>query len=415
MEEIYPEKNFDDVRFRKLRSDLLKLIEGFLAQQIFEDNPMHQATYLIEAIGKNKMTKLNESSIRSARRLATSHIHKPSDYYYFQYKIERNYFNLSKQELRKGTNEFVIDVGNNLDRFYLAEKLKYYCFILNSEQFFSHEYKHLFIDEIISHIEKHNYDHVPPVAVYYQIYLMLTDSNDENHYFKLKELLNNYGEVFPSDDAQIIYEHALNYCIRKINKGNLSFYEETFHIYSVLLDNELIYDEGELAPWHYLNIVASSLRMGKFEWVENFIKNYSHRLPTDQRDNAKSYNLARLYFYQKRYDEVISLLQTVEYDDIVYNLGSKTMLIRIYYEMDEIDALDSLLESFRIYLGRQRKLSDQRKKNYKAFIRFIKRLSRVIPGDEKAIKKIREEFDRSEGIVSTDEWLREKIEALEGG
>ncbi|MFT5801460.1 MAG: hypothetical protein ACI956_001268, partial [Nonlabens sp.] len=125
--------------------------------------------------------------------------------------------------------------------------------------------------------------------------------------------------------------------------------------------------------------------------------------------------LGRLYFYQKKYEDVISLLQTIEYDDIIYNLGAKTMLIRTYYEIEEIDALDSLLESFRIFLGRQKKLSAQRKQNYKDFIKFIRKLSRVIPGDKKSIKKIRAEFDKSEGIVSTDDWLKEKIEALEKG
>ena len=33
---LYTKEFFNDVRFRKLSSDLLKLIEGFLAQQIFE-------------------------------------------------------------------------------------------------------------------------------------------------------------------------------------------------------------------------------------------------------------------------------------------------------------------------------------------------------------------------------------------
>ena len=32
-EKIQPQKKFDDVRFRKLCSDLLKLVESFLAQQ----------------------------------------------------------------------------------------------------------------------------------------------------------------------------------------------------------------------------------------------------------------------------------------------------------------------------------------------------------------------------------------------
>jgi hypothetical protein len=162
-------------------------------------------------------------------------------------------------------------------------------------------------------------------------------------------------------------------------------------------------------------MVVAALKLNKVGWVKTFIQEYKTKLPEESRENAFSYNMAKLYFHQDRYDDVISLLNTVEYEEVSYYLGAKTLLIRTYYETDEIDALDSLLESFRTYIGRHDKISVQRKQNYKDFISFIRKLSRVIPGDQKAIKKIREEFDKSEGIVSTDEWLKEKIEELEKG
>ena len=65
---------YDDVRFRKYFSDLLKLTEGFLAQQVFEENPVVQATYLIDAVGKKKMEKLYNSTMKSARRLSSQQL-----------------------------------------------------------------------------------------------------------------------------------------------------------------------------------------------------------------------------------------------------------------------------------------------------------------------------------------------------
>ncbi len=412
---IYPDKKYEDVRFRKLRSDLLKLIEGFLAQQLFEENPLHQATYLIEAIGRKKMKKLFESTSKTARKLADLQLLKPSNYYYYKYQIEKNLYQVKELEFKRFDKKNLEVIANNLDRFYLAEKLKYHCAILTQKSVNSHNYELLFIDEIIEHIKKYKYEEVPPIAVYYQQYLTLEEVDNETHYFEFKKMLRMHSDIFPKLEAQELYKSALNICIRNINKGRLTYYKEYFDLYEAILSKELIYVDGVLAPLHFKNIVVIALRLGKYEWTEKFIHEYQHRLPDANRENAVSFNLARLYFYQKRYDDVISLLQTVEYDDITYNLSSKTILIRTYYEIDEIDALDSLLESFRTYLGRQDKIPTQRKQNYLALVKFIRKLSRVIPGEQKSIKKIRAEFESSEGMISKDEWLKEKIEALEKG
>ena len=52
--QLYKNETFNDVRFRKLSSDLLKLVEGFLAQKVYDENSLQQASFLLEAIGKKK-------------------------------------------------------------------------------------------------------------------------------------------------------------------------------------------------------------------------------------------------------------------------------------------------------------------------------------------------------------------------
>ena len=55
---IQPQKKYDDVRFRKFCSDLLKLIEGYLAQQSYEKNKLDNATHLMASISKKKVPEL---------------------------------------------------------------------------------------------------------------------------------------------------------------------------------------------------------------------------------------------------------------------------------------------------------------------------------------------------------------------
>ncbi len=410
--EIYGNDNFDDVLFRKNCSDLLKLVEDFLAQQIYESNPIHQATYLIEAVAKKKLDKLYNSTMKTARRLSSQQPYKTANYYLTQYQVEKNYYDLMEQEHDRPAKRNVEDILVNLDQFFLAEKLRFACSVLSQISMVSHEYKMLFIDEIVAHLEKYHYEKVPPVAVYYQIYLSLKDEENTSHYFKLMEILETLGDVFPRNESEFIYQAALNYCVKKVNKGSSQFLEEYFNVFVILLAKELLITDGELSPWHYRNIVGIALRLGKFEWTENFIKDYKKYLPDSMRENAVSFNTAMLYFYQKKYNEVISLLQTVEYDDFSYNLNSKSMLLQTYYDMDEIEPLYSIMDSFRTYLNRHKNFSMAKRTPYLNLIKFTKKLSKITYGDKKEIQNLKEEIEKTKDISSIV-WLREKIAELE--
>ncbi len=407
---LITDKAYDDVRFRKLNSDLLKLVESFLAQQVYEENPLHQATYLIEAVGNTKMEKLYKSTMRTARRLSKQQYFKPSNFYFYQYQIEKNYYDLENSELRRESITNYEAIIKNLDSFYLAEKLRWYTSILSRKSFVNYNYNLLFIDEIIDHIKKYNYDKTPPVAIYFQIYLTQKESQIEEHYFKLKELIEAHSLLFPIDEANEIYSHAINYCISKVNQGKDNFLYEFLDINEDLLRKEILID-GELSPWKFQNIVTISLRVGNYDWTENFINQYKNKLPEIYKENAVTFNLARLYFYQKKHDKVLPLLQTVEYEDIGYNLNSKAMLLGTYYELDEIDSLYSFTDTFRVFLNRNKNITQKRKKSYLNLIKYVRKLARLIPGDKKAVQQLKLEIEQA-SEVNSKKWLKEKIEEL---
>lgn len=410
---LYPNSSFDDIRFRKVCSDLLKLVESFLAQQQYETNPLHQATYLVEAVGEKRMEKLFKSSMRTARRLSSQQLYRPPNYYFYQYQIEKNYHELSQSTLNRSSKSNEEEIINHLDHFYLSEKLRIYCGILSRQKFAPHEYNLLFIDEIIEHLNKHKYDEIPMIAIYYQIYLTQTDAEEEAHYFKLKELLEKYAGKLTVREANDSYSQTINYCISKINSGQQHFLSEFIEMNETLIKKGFLMND-ELSPWKYQNIVIAALRLGRYEWTEDFIYTYKDILPESYRENALTFNLATLYWYQKKYEEVMNLLREVEYEDITYNLGSKAMLLATYYELDETEPLFSLMEAFRTYLNRHKKdISQQRRKNFTNLISFINRISKVKIGDKKKLAALRKDLDEMQGIAANRQWLQEKIAELE--
>jgi hypothetical protein len=403
--------HFDDVRFRKFYSDLLKLVEGFLCQQVYEADPVRQAADLIRAVGQRKIEKLYNSTMKTARRVSETQPFRHSEFHLKQYLIELNYYRMMEFETKRGVRTNFEEIATNLDAFYLAEKLRISASVLTQQHFVSQEYKVQLIEEVLEHIRREDYQNTPAVVVYFQVYLTVSEQDNFEHYFKLKELLGKYGLAFPQDEAITIYYSAINYCIRQINHGNLQFNQELFDLYNDLIDRDILFLNDELSPWDFRNIVLVGLRIGQYQWVENFINNFNYKIPDLYRENAVTFNLAQLFFYQKKYDRVIEKLRNVEYEDVSYNLNSKTMLLTTYYETEELEPLYSLFDSFRTYINRQNNIPKDRKENYKNLIKFTKKLTRIMPGDEAAIKRLEAEIHETRNVASL-KWLQEKIEAL---
>jgi len=409
------EGTFDDVRFRKFFSDLLKLIESFIAQEEFSVDKLQETIFLLKALGKKSAPKLQNSTLRAARNQSEQSLYKDSSFYLNQYMIERNFYQLLDFETRRGDKSNIEDISNNLDLFYFSEKLRMICEMLSRKKLNLHDYELSFSKEIIELIE--NNDNVlgrsPAIDLYYQIFLMLADPENEDNYYKLKDLLDKYAKLFPPKIAiEELYNSAQNYCVNKINLGKQEFLSELFDLFKSLIKSNLIVVDGQITPWYFRNIIVVALRLGHYDWAEDFINSYSKFLPDSLRDNSISFNLAQIYFYQKKYGKVIEQLRNVEYEDVTYNLNSKAMLIATYYETDETEPLYSLFESFRTYLNRHKNIPDNRRKNFKNLIKFTKALLNLNMRDEAMVSKLREEITASKNVASK-EWLLEKIAELE--
>ena len=99
-----------------------------------------------------------------------------------------------------------------------------------------------------------------------------------------------------------------------------------------------------------------------------------------------------------------------DYDDILLTLVAKTMLLKIYYELDEINALDSLLGSMHTYLQRK-KVMGYHQSNYKNIIRYTRRLLRVAPYDDNQKQKLKAEIEQTNPLTER-KWLLEQLDRL---
>ncbi len=406
-------EQFNDGRFRKLQSDLLKLTEEYYAQEAYQSNPIHRAKYLMETINEKKIDALQSMAIKNAFRYIAEQPFVNASSYYFHYEIERNIYLLTKNKTERSTKSNLENIVKYLDRFYLAEKLRYASTILTHQHFAAVDYKMLFVDEILNHVAHNDYSEVPAVIIYYQILLTYKEPENRIHYDKLKEFLKLYINKFPHVEAKEILDSALNYCIIRMNAGEENYVREAFDLYIQSLNNGLLMVQGQITPWSFKNVVTIGLRLKEFDWVETFIFEFSKMLDVRYRENAVTFNLAQLYFYKKDFRQVIEHLSKVEYEDFTYNLNSKTLLMASYFELDEIEALNSLLDAFRLYVQRNKNLTQNKGKHYLNTISLVRKLARIRPRDTKEVEKLIREVENTQGVVSKN-WIMEKLEGLKG-
>jgi len=259
-----PDEAFNDGRFRKLQSDLLKLVDEFFAQELFESNPIHKAKYLLETISAKGLDKLQPSALKTAQRLVEEQSLKPASFYYYNYELEQSIYDLNRYQLERNTKSNIESIALNLDRFYLAEKLRYYCTVLNHQHLAALNYKILFIDEIIEHVEKHDYSDVPPIVLYYQVLLTYKYPENKAHYVQLKLLIEKHIHLFPESEAKEIIDAALNYGIKRMNAGEEEYVREAFNLYNKSLESGLLLVRGQITPWSFKNVITIALRLKEF-------------------------------------------------------------------------------------------------------------------------------------------------------
>ena len=200
---------------------------------------------------------------------------------------------------------------------------------------------------------------------------------------------------------------VFNYCIRKINQGELHYYKDALDLYKAGLSTAVLLEQGNLSRFTYFNIVAAGINSGDLNWVEDFIEQYRQNLEKQQRHSAYSFNLARLQFARKNYQAVLELLQQANYRDVLVTLAIKTLLLKTFYELDEYDLLLSHLDAMQNYIRRKRVLGYHRT-NYLNIIRYTNKLLQLSPGHHQEREQLVLVI-RAEVHLTEKEWFLEKL------
>ena len=411
---LFHKTPYNDQTLRRLKSELTRHALSFRAWQAFQQDPLAETAALLPTLLNPALNKHFEGVHRQANYILDRMPSQSPAIFHTRFLIEKaRHQKLEASGKKPDTLSFLEAADARLDEFYLVQKLKNFCEALSYQKNLALDAQLGQIPGMFEYLDHSPYAAVPLIRAYRLVLEMLRNPDDDQSFLSLRALLHEAGGNFEKKERHTLFTHLLNYCIdTKINRGHTEYFDELFALYQVALEREIILEDGRLDPFHYKNIITVGLRIDALEWTERFIQEYTPALPPSQQANALTYNLAKVYFQQKRYEKVIEQLREVEYQDLVYSLGAKLMLLKTYYELGEYLSLDSLSESFRIFLQRNKLLSREVKQQYMNVLRFVKKLSRMRPKDAAALEKIRRDVQKCQALADKP-WILEKISELE--
>lgn len=409
---VYTGKAYNDVSFRKACSDLLELVEQYMSTEVYLADQARLQIDKIDYLSRHKVTSLYRNAINDNLNLLNSKQYWTQKDYYNAYLFERKYHQLMNFDVKMNQKINIEKISENLDVFFLIDKLKIISNSLTQKIISAVDYDLNDVPAILKLCEKYELENYPELAIYYYSYHTLTDGDNLEHYYKLKNVLENNAGFIPQVEGIEIFDTALNYCIGRVNKGDKQFLQEYFDIFEKAINKGVFIVNGELAAWRFNNIVVTGLRLGKMDWAQDFVEENKKLLPNDTRNNMVNFNMARISSYKKDFENVLKLVRDIEYDDIIINLISKTMIVFAYYELDEYDALDSFIETYRTFINRQKDIRINLKQGYLNLLGFVRRLTRIKTGDKVAIQKLRDEIMAIKSSTVNHEWLLEKLEEL---
>ncbi|MEM6317029.1 MAG: hypothetical protein AAF960_05125 [Bacteroidota bacterium] len=401
-QKLYPKQPFQDKQIRYLMNYTLRAAEQFLGQEKMERLGARE-NYTLEALVDRKLEKHAKRYFEGSTLLHHKTHLKSSEYYYSKYKlsdIATTYF--SNQDLRKDGGQLAI-TSSNLDHFYWFKKLKYSCGMLNRQQLFSVEYDLRFAKIIYDYLNAQDQIAEPIISIYLQIFKMLIHPEQEEHFERLRKLIPRSSEEIPNIEKQEIYHYAINYCGSQIKYNNRKEYyaNECLNLYLEGIEQEFLFVDGFLSPWDFKNVVKLGFNLKRYDWTEQFIQDYHRKLALEFQKDALNYNLADLAYRKGNYGEAQYHLLLVAYSDVFYTLGAKTMLLKIYYENEEIEPLFSLIASFSIFIRRNKEISENFKETY---LNFTTILHQIVRANRKKIPTIIEKINTTETLTNRS-WL----------
>ena len=407
---LFPNAPYDQNRFRKLCTALLQCVCEFIKVEDLQREKARGEIYLLRRLNAFQEDRFIPGRIEIARK-ALKDLDLPIEYANdLEVDLGLEHY---KYEMRQPARSPDSDPGaliGKLDVAFALRRIRLTVSQLNHHQITGkgEEPKD---DFFLKHLAE-NVDAYPPVVgMYYYLYLCNAYPQRVLAYEKLRSLLRaQWRGLFPND-LENLYQATLNHGARLINRGVPGAREEMFSLYQEVIDHGVLGGEGSLLKAHFKNLMVLSCNLSEFEWAEKFLQDHESSIIGNYHENALHFGRGVIAFFKDQPEEAARHFYRVlqDYEDIFFGIDARGYLLKIHYETGNTLSLESLCDSYRMFLKRNKELPGSRKANYNFFVNCMRRLARIPDFDKPRLERLKRDILEGRKISNTV-WLLEKVD-----
>lgn len=428
-EHLYPGKKYSDVIIRNHLSNLVKLGMDFLLYESFRDSKPDHLRYLLTSLNNKGLSKFFKK--HSSKPVQAENGFLDYNFFLNNHYTESIRFNFKYLNERFTNKQKTIDSIGHLNNS--VESLVYFFIMeLSSKYEVAVMYDRLFglgktNVALQSFFESNAIESlralIPVKSKYYfviELYRsslkMKTDLVNTKHYYNARNILFDNINLFSKSEKHFFFLSFISYLIRQISAGIKSkiFEKELFEIYKILLDKGyyLHSNANVLSQLSYRNILFHGLRLKEYRWVEDYIRNFTHKLNPKFVKNMRSYANAYLAYHTQNYDEALEYLNEIKADQFQYKYDIKNLTLMIYYEQGCIEETFYAIKSYRGFIKYDGLLSNAKKKKYLKFAAYIEKLLYYTTGKRNLdLDYVNHQISNNDNSAHK-EWLLERIRIL---
>ena len=415
---LFPDNVYQDGSLRNLFTEFRKLVKLFLVQLEIKSRSNTSEVLLLSQYQKRKFDKEYYSLFKSQEKKGNQNATFDRYQNLANYQYLEGYYHFPYTPRKEISREFMQQLVDNLDHFYLFSKIML-AIEINSRSILLKEVppKNNYQLELSQYLKT-----VSPITKsYFQLPLLLIKFQGSPNRKLLNRVIRHFKKsfaIYSKFDGKLIFKTIINLMNHIFNNLDPDYIKEMYSFYKFGVKEKILtYDEC-LTVIDYINIVTCAASSNQTNWATQFKSTHLHMVPPSDQVETNLLAEAIIGFQLKNYTQVAKLLSSAKLRNSKLGFQFRLLMIKNIIEMaieEERYAALRLkeLDSIEKYVRRRAEKGDKVKATL--FLNFIK-IARLIISNIKQkrnpVTKGIDELIIPTRPVAARHWLLEKIKSL---
>lgn len=424
--ELKPCKPYADHIMRNIISAFYRSIEQFLTIKRLSASKVLSKKFYIDELLDRRLGRNAEIEIKRSEKLLNNNNDSGDNYYRRSFEIENQKIILNVQANRQDKiRESILKQGELLVNNFLEDAGINYINMLNNEANFNYDFSNSFLGEFLKKVNLQEFlddmkniqqifENTELFEIYACILITLINKNEQEYYFRLKNLLIKNLKLFNRMEKYSLLV-TLGTCtsLKAETVNREIFIRELFEIYRIRLTSRLYAysDTQHMSNIFFLSLLKLGISLDEIDWLKKFVDENTGKLAPEQQEKIRNYSLAQIKFHEKDFNASLNYLRKVDFDLYTMKYEVRNLTAQVYYEMEDFEQIIYLTDSYKRFLVKNKFVSRYFREPNLEFIDILNELVKFrLSGNPKEKESLGVRIKNSG--ISQKKWFTEKFNEL---